>query len=225
MRVGFAAAREGAWLGYTHRVADPPGLRHAVERYLDVADFLGCGRTPVDFDIRVTDADEARADELLAPLKGRPFALLMPGTNWPTKRWPAAHFTTLATLVESHLSLAPVTAGAADAAEAAAGVPGLNLTNQTTVRELIALLKRAALVVCNDSGPMHLAAALRRPLVALFGPTDPHRTGPFGSEQSVVRLDVPCAPCLSRRCAHQTCLAALSPGDVLGRCRAALQHG
>jgi ADP-heptose:LPS heptosyltransferase len=95
-------------------------------------------------------------------------------------------------------------------------LPGVvNMAGKTTLRQLVALLRGAELVVANDSGPMHIAAALGRPLVTMFGPTNPVRTGPYGREETVVRLDVPCSPCYSRTCSHQSCLKLMGPGSVL----------
>ena len=229
-RVGFAAAREGSPLFYTDRVPSRPGERHAVERYLDVAEHLGCGRSPVMFDLPTTDADERAVDVLLEPLAGRPFAALLPGTNWVTKRWPASHFAELATRLPNETGLAVVIAGGPDAADAARAIrqaapDALNLTGRTAVRELVALLRRASLAITNDSGPMHIAAALGRPLVSTFGPTNPHRTGPYERGRSVVRLDVVCSPCYERACIHQTCLAALPVEQVLRRCVDELASG
>ena len=226
-RVGFAYAREAASLFYTDKVAERPGERHAVERYLDVAEHLGCGRSPVRFDLPTTEADDLAVERLLSPLRGEPFAVLLPGTNWATKRWPAERFASLAARLRGELGLRAVVAGGPDAAEAAgiilaAAPDALNLVGQTGVRELVSLLRRASLAVTNDSGPMHLAAALGRPLVATFGPTSTDRTGPFGRGGSVVRLDLICSPCFRRQCAHQTCLASLSVDSVVRRCAAEL---
>jgi ADP-heptose:LPS heptosyltransferase len=79
----------------------------------------------------------------------------------------------------------------------------------------VAVLEGAALVVANDSGPMHIAAALGRPLVTPFGPTSPARTGPYRRPDSVIRLDIPCSPCFSRTCSHQSCLRWLEVPPVL----------
>ncbi len=218
-RVGFGYAREGAAYFYNEPVAAREGHRNAAERYLDVAEHLGCGRDG-EACITMTTDDEAAAERLLESIGGESFALLLPGTNWPTKRWPAEHFAALA----DRLDVSTVVAGASDAEEAAAIIPGLSLVNQTSVRELAAVMRRASLVVANDSGPMHLAAALGRPLVALFGPTDPRLTGPHEKAKSVLRLDVVCHPCFSRACVHGTCLHALSVEAVFQRCLAALQN-
>jgi ADP-heptose:LPS heptosyltransferase len=78
-------------------------------------------------------------------------------------------------------------------------------------------------MVTNDTGPMHAAAALNKPLVALFGPTEPRRTGPYGHLENVLRLDLPCSPCLKSHCVYEKpneCLKAISPATVFERvCR------
>ena len=223
VRVGLASAREMAPLFYTHRVDDTArGPRHAIDRYLDVAEAFGCGRGPIDFALTTTDDDEVAVDQMLQGIGGR-FAVLLPGTNWPTKRWPSDHFASLAERLRRELKLSIVIAGSEDARAASEAIESdLSLVGRTSVRELIALLRRASLVVSNDSGPMHLAAALGRPLVAPFGPTDPVRTGPFHAAAGVVRLDLACSPCFSRSCVHQTCLRDLSPDVVLDACRGVL---
>jgi len=99
----------------------------------------------------------------------------------------------------------------------AGGAEVLDLSGRTSLPQLTALLERASLVIANDSGPMHIAAALRRPLVALFGPTNSIRTGPYGRDDAVLRLDIPCSPCYSRRCSHRSCLQQLSVASVLGQ--------
>ena len=209
VRVGFAAAREGAGAFYTDSVPDRGENRHAVERNLDAAEALGCGRGPVEFDLGMSDVDQASADALVP---AGPFAALLPGTNWATKRWPAEHFAALVGPLRDRFGLASVVAGAADAA----ALPGaVDLIGRTSLKQLVAVLGRASLVVANDSGPMHLAAALGRPLVVPFGPTHPARTGPYGRPECVLRLDLPCAPCYARSCVHQSCLRWLSPSAVL----------
>ena len=229
-RVGFAYAREAAGLFYTMKIARRPGERHAVERYLDVAEAprlrAVAGAVRLADDARGTSG---RVDGLLSPLDHDPFAVLLPGTNWRTKRWPAKRFASLASKMRSELGLRVVVAGGPDAAEAARAIlaaapDALDLVGRTGVRELVSLLRRSSLAVTNDSGPMHLAAALGRPLVATFGPTSPVRTGPFGRGGSVVRLDVVCSPCFERECAHQTCLESLSVESVIRRCAAEFER-
>jgi lipopolysaccharide heptosyltransferase I len=223
-RVGFANARELAWAFYTHRVPIETMEQHAISRYLALAKFIGCEEGPVEFPFATTEADREyvrgllRSDDRVAEASGSTarYAVLMPGTNWETKRWPVEKFAGLVKPLGERFGLVSVLAGGADAAAMAKDLPGaVDLAGKTSLKQLTALLEGAALVVANDSGPMHIASALGRPLVTPFGPTNPVRTGPFGRMESVIRLDIPCSPCYSRTCSHRTCLNALGIEPVL----------
>lgn len=230
VRVGFRNARELAWLFYTHRVPVPPGDMHAVDRYLAVAGALGCPTSPVDFGLAASPAEQQRVRLLLAaaglgdgasPGAGPPpFAVLLPGATWESKRWPADRFAALADALRRESGLAVVVAGGPDASDAARRMSGAtDLTCRTSLRELAALLRMASLVVANDSGPMHIAAAVGAPLVAIFGPTSPARTGPYRRPDCVVRADLPCAPCFRRRCRPLRCVEAVTVEMVLAAAR------
>jgi heptosyltransferase I len=81
-------------------------------------------------------------------------------------------------------------------------------------------IRLSELMISNDTGPMHVAAALGKPVVAIFGPTEPRRTGPYGQLQNVVRIDLPCAPCLKSHCTYakpMECLRAIPPETVFQR--------
>ena len=217
VRIGFADAREGAVFCYTHKVPVRRLERHAVDRYRMVAETLGCGGDPVRFVFATDDADRQYVASLVPPR----YAVLSPGTNWATKRWPPEHFAALAKPLRERFGLESVIAGGpGDTAlgkqiVAQAGPGIVDLTGRTNLRQLVALLEQAKLVVANDSGPMHIAAALNRPLVAPYGPTSPAATGPWGHYDSVIRLDLPCSPCYSRTCSHQSCLKWLGVDAVL----------
>ena len=216
VRVGFANGREFSPLFYTHRVEVGSGEQHAVDRYLKVASALGCGDAPVAFPFHVTDDDRAQVASLLGDARNEKYAVLLPGTNWPTKRWPVERFKSMVAPLRDRLGLKSVVAGSPAEVELASQVVGgINVAGKTTLRQLIALLQGAELVVANDSGPMHIAAALGKPMVALFGPTNPIRTGPYGREETVLRLDLPCSPCYSRACSHQSCLQWMGIEPVL----------
>ena len=221
-RIGLGDAREFAWLGYTRRTPRGPKERHAIERYLDAAEMLGCAREPVEFVFPTDDDDRRFVADLLATQSAaagvdlrRGFAVLLPGTNWVTKRWPAEKFGELVETLRDRHGLASLVAGGPDASPLAAHIAGaIDVTCKTNLRQLVALLERAAVVITNDSGPMHIAAALGRPTVSLFGPTSPIRTDPFGKAAGVVRLDIACSPCFSRTCSHISCLREL-PSDAV----------
>jgi lipopolysaccharide heptosyltransferase I len=215
VRVGLATARECAPLFYTHRVAPAAGERHAIERYLDVAEYLSLGRGPVEFVFNTSAADRDAVSEKLAEIAPRPFAVVFPGANWVTKRWPTTHFAALLARLRD-FGLATVIAGGSGDVSLTASLPAdLNLCGRTTLSETTALLERASLVIANDTGPMHIAAALGVPMVTLFGPTSEHRTGPYGRPLTVLRAELPCTPCFSRKCSHISCMNWLKPEEVV----------
>jgi heptosyltransferase I len=214
IRVGFANAREFAWAFYTHRVPIETTEQHAIERYLTLIESVGCARGPVEFRFNTDEKVRGTVNAMLRGLER--FAVLLPGTNWTTKRWPIEKFAAAAESIRGQFNLRIVTAGGPDDVALSKQIPAdLDLTGKTTLRELVALLERASLVIANDSGPMHIAAALGRPLVAPFGPTNPIRTGPYSRQESVIRFDIPCSPCYSRECSHQSCLRQLEVQPVV----------
>jgi len=213
VRIGFARARELAPVFYTHRVDVGSPEQHAIERYLTIAATLGCVREPVQYVFPTDDADRAHVRSLTSGI-GQ-YAVVLPGTNWVTKRWPVEHFAALVKPLRERFGLNTVVAGAPGDHELATKIDGLNLTGKTTLRQLVALLEDASLVIANDSGPMHIASALGRPLVTMFGPTNPARTGPHGRGDTVVNIGLPCSPCYSRRCSHVSCMHWLYPEHVL----------
>jgi lipopolysaccharide heptosyltransferase I len=221
-RVGFRNARELAPMFYTDAIDVGPPEQHAIDRYLKLAVALGCDTSEVAFPFHVTDEDRRHVDSHVGSI-GR-FAVLMPGTNWPTKRWPIEKFAQLVEPLEKRFAFKTVVAGGPDDIDRANQIGGTNLAGKTTLRQTVALLQRAALVIANDSGPMHIAAALGKPLVALYGPTNPVRTGPYQRDDAVLRLDIPCSPCYSRRCSHQSCLQWLEVESVLTQAESQLQH-
>lgn len=213
-RVGFANAREFAPAFYTRRVAIETVEQHAVDRYLKLLEAIGCPTLPVEFPFPLMDEDHLAAADMAKNLGD--FAVLCPGANWLTKRWPVQRFAQLVEPLRKQFGLNCVVAGGPGDAALAEQIPGAaNLCGKTTLMQLAALMQRAALVITNDSGPMHIAAALDRPLVALFGPTNPIRTGPYRHADSVVRANIDCSPCYRRQCPHQRCLQEMTIEPVL----------
>lgn len=182
------------------------------EHYVRLADAPGFAlREPLAPPQIAADAAQVAATQAkygIAP----PYAVLCPGAEYgPAKRWP--HFAELA----PRLELPAVLLGSANDAAAAAGVPGRNLVGQTTLDEAIDLIAGAERVVSNDSGLMHVAAALGRPLVAIFGSSSPERTPPQSAGARVLWLKLDCSPCFERECplGHLRCLRDISVDQVL----------
>ncbi|HZK80110.1 MAG TPA: lipopolysaccharide heptosyltransferase II [Humisphaera sp.] len=216
-RVGPREAREMGWIFYTHRVVTGFPQGHAVEQYLAIAEDLGLGRTPVEFKFP-TNADDRRFIANLIP-EGTKYAVFLPGTNWETKRWPPDKFAACVQPLRERYGLECIVAGAAGDSPLAAQITGArDLTGKTNLRQLVALLERAELVIANDTGPMHIASALGRPLVSIYGPTHPGRTGPYGRMGTVVHLDIECRPCYGRKCANVSpfaCMRKLEASEIL----------
>ncbi|MEW6249949.1 MAG: lipopolysaccharide heptosyltransferase II [Planctomycetota bacterium] len=224
-RVGFAGAREFAWLFYTRRIRPPAAARHAVDRNVHLARALDLPVT-AEFPLPVAEDERRSARALLQAAAGRPvphFLAVLPGARWESKRWPAARFADLIEDLSTYDSAVCVLLGAPDERPCATEIlarckaPLIDLVGRTSLPMLVALLAEADLVISNDSGPLHLAAALHRPLVALFGPTSPARTGPYSDTARVVQRPLPCAPCFRRRCplGHHDCLQGLPVDAVL----------
>ena len=231
--VGFADGREGSPWFYSKRVPVPQLEMHAVDRYLLVAKAVGAvGSSAPEFRFRIPQADHDEVDRLLSQsgvTSGMSWVAMNVSARWPTKRWPAASFAEVADRLQQEGCGAVVMIGGPDERADVSAVrekmqtPAIDLAGATTVGLLPALLSKASLLITNDSGPMHIAAAVGTPVVALFGPTSEVRTGPYGAGHAVLTEPVPCRPCFSRTCHNSLpleCLRAVSPEQVLAAVRA-----
>jgi len=226
--IGLDEVREGARGFYDVAVRRASFHTHAVDWYLSVLPPLG---VPVRTDFVWLPERPQIAAAVNSKLKTQnsKLILLQPGARWPNKRWPAENFAALARLIANNFRAARFAilgdAGDRPAAEIISRVLPercLNLCGETSLPEMIEWLRLCDLLVTNDTGPMHAAAALGKPLVALFGPTEPRRTGPYGQLENVLRIDLPCSPCLKSVCAWKKtneCLNAISPAMVFEQVR------
>lgn len=238
VRIGFAAAREFAWLFYSHRIVVAGPDEHAVDRNYGVSRMLGFADVPVAFPLPVQPQAVRNAAALLAELgvaPGERYAVAVPGARWDTKIWPAARFAAVADHLHRTRGLRTVVVGGGDerpqceAVAAAAGSPVANACGRTSLADLVALLDGAGIVVTNDSGPMHIAVALGRPVVCVVGPTNARRTGPYGSKNRVVNTELPCSPCYLRRVAQcrfgHACMQDLAALEVQAAVDSLLNQG
>ena len=203
---GWRGAREGSWLAYTHRIAIPTLDVHAIDRYLWVGELLGFDADPPDLTIHLPPEAISKVQRLLEEHRvsaDTPLVVLVPGTIWETKHWTIEGFAGVARefLRDGFaVALAGTKRDQERCRQIAAAAPGAcDFSGKTTPAELAALIRRAEVAVTNDSGSMHVAASLGKPMVSVFGPTNPVHIGPYERPESVVRVDLPCSPCNYRR--------------------------
>ncbi|MEM8765874.1 MAG: lipopolysaccharide heptosyltransferase II [Pseudomonadota bacterium] len=221
--------RRTGWLGESrygllndHRHLDPDRYPLMVQRFLALG--LPPGAEPVEVRAPVLKVDAERAATLMASLglAAGNVTALCPGAEFgPAKRWPAEHYAAVARheLDQGRGVWLMGSPGDAEACAAIAALaPGvMNLAGRTRLLDAVDLLAQAERVVCNDSGLMHVACALKRPVVAVFGSTSPGFTPPLNDQAQVLKLDLECSPCFARECplGHLNCLKTLEPERVI----------
>jgi heptosyltransferase II len=223
-RVGFVGEMRYGLLNDARRL-DRKALPLMVERFAwlaqDASSTLSRPLAPPRLNAGVDEAD--RVFSRLGTRKPQRFACFCPGAEYgPAKRWPAEYFSRLAAMLTEDGYEVWLLGSAKDAdigrqIADAAGTGVRNVCGGTSLDEAIALLSAADLVVTNDSGLMHVAAALRRPTVAIYGSSSPAFTPPLSDTARVVKLDLPCSPCFKRVCplGHFNCMMQLQPQQML----------
>ncbi|MEX0725298.1 MAG: glycosyltransferase family 9 protein [Planctomycetaceae bacterium] len=221
-----AAVRLGTRPGpfYTDRIRLDLTGKQTAELFRDILQPLGLHRSPLL--MRFPQLGRCRiSGQSLLQAHGRhdrPFAVLNPGHSpaWFTKRWPEDHWIALGKMLIAR-NIVPVVTGAPSEAEladriaAGIGPPATSLAGKTDLQALAGVLSLAKVVVSTDSGPMHMAALVGAPVVALFGPTHPVTSGPFGDGHRVLHRRLPCSYCFKKTCPTQhECLDQLSPAEV-----------
>lgn len=210
-RVGYARDLRGSLLTKSLKASGEITKKHQVYYYLNIVEALGAKApdAPVPV-LYVSEDEERKADELLASLSvdsDRTLIGVAPGASYgPAKRWPAEKFAAvLGKVAEESGALTLIFGGPDDKADASAladklGGDYIDLAGKTDLRGFIALAGRLSLFLTNDSGPMHITAALGVPTVAIFASTEPKLTGPLGPVVSVASSAVDCRPCFKREC-------------------------
>ena len=190
---------------YGKRVSPGAETRHVIDLYRTLVASQGAVRGQGAFELGVEEQDRSYVDARLAEHHLEEFIILNPGGGWVTKNWSPLKYGLLHDRIRQQLGLHTVLTwgpGEEDLVRevmaACQGEPPL--TFSTTLTQFIALAQRARLFVGGDTGPLHLAAACKTPVVGIFGPTDPLRNGPFHPSDRVISHPVPCGPCYKRTC-------------------------
>ena len=223
-RIGFTGECRYGLLNHRHRL-DKQALPRMVDRFLALAPGNTTCATPDDA-TPVLQVSHSAFDQVCTKLgltRGPRLAVLCPGAEYgPAKRWPAAHFATLASSLAQH-GYTVWTLGSnkdqeiGETIEQQSHGVAINLCGRTRLADAIDLLSGADVAITNDSGLMHVAAALARPLVALYGSSSPGFTPPLARRVAILQHPVPCSPCFARTCryGHLDCLNKLTPDAVM----------
>jgi ADP-heptose:LPS heptosyltransferase len=221
-RIGFDRLREGNFLFTNQRLTGDTG--HMIERYFKLLAPFDIREIPERIDIFVPEEKKKTIDDFLKEHVDphRPLVILNPHGTWPNKLYPNEKYGHVADrLLREKIQVVLAWGGQAerDAVEKMAG--GMEETPviapPTDLKELFYLLGKATIYLGNDTGPMHMAAAAQTGVVALFGPTDPARVGPWTKKSRVVTLKDLCDkwPCERRKCSTPDCITRIDPDDVL----------
>jgi heptosyltransferase-2 len=224
-RIGYVTRKRRALL--TVPVEPPEGDMHKVDYFLKLASAIGCDISNKDYEFFVPDAKRRYIASLLSESgigADDLLVVLNPGGNWQPKRWIEEHFAALADSLIAGYGAKVVISGALKDRARALRIKGMMkkgdaavLSGVTDMKQLGALLERADFVISGDSGPMHIAVAMKASTIALFGPTSPSLTGPYGSgSYKVIQKSTGCTiPCYDVTCDAPRCMEAISVEDVL----------
>jgi len=218
-RIGFSTDARSLLLSNATSLTDEIKRLHHSRHYLHMLKSFGIEGQIQDLCLEVTTAEKEWAGELLG--QGRWLAVNPGAAYGSAKRWYPERFARAADLLAEEFDLKVLLVGGPAEQQIGADIEeamereNLNLIGKTSIREMMAVISCCALMITNDSGPMHVAAALKVPIVAIFGPTDHTTTYPWSDDYEIVRADVECAPCLERTCpTDHRCMLSVSSDDV-----------
>lgn len=225
LRMGFSDAKELNTYFQDQVVDTGHAGAHAVDKNLLFARQLGCQPIPEDFKVFITEPWEHAVRLFLQDAEAGDCSRIVyanPGARWRTKLWTVHSWAALADRLRAKFGATVVFAGSSADREMINSIieltqePAVSSAGKLRLGESAALLRRSCVYVGVDSGPMHIAAFVGTPVVALFGPTDPARVAPYGNGHAVVtRENLECLGCRKRSCANRACLEQISPEQVL----------
>ncbi len=211
IKLGFKESDEGSPFFYTHKIHGSMNI-HAIDRYLEIAKFMGCNIENIEYPFAPYNPDPPILKRL--PEK---YIIICPSAGKPANRWQAEKFGALAATLKlpSIVIASKAETDIADIVVSCSEGKAISVAGQTSLKELVALIKNASFFICNDTGPMHIAAALDVPVFAIFGPANPVRTGPYGKIHTIIQKKLDCSPCYAKQpCSHFKCMNDLSVEDV-----------
>ncbi len=220
-KIGYDSMQELSGLFLNEKIHEDM-VKHAVDRYLDFLCHLGSDVDEKEFLIPVREENRNRVKNLLTinniDTKDR-FVAVNPVAFWATKLWENDKFARLCDRITEDLKAKVILTGdrsdgMIENIQSLMSHPSVNLGGQTTLRDLAHLYSLSSVVITTDSGPMHIAAAMGTPVVALFGPTDPLRTGPYGRGHVVIRKEMSCSPCFLKKCNSRKCMEEITVEEV-----------
>ena len=224
-KIGFDKKRgkEMSWLFPFERITPADPNRHMLTQYMEFAEHLGIKPDKISWDIPWAE-DENHIKSILA----YDYIVLNIGATKPANRWKSEYFAKLADMIEKQTHFKLVITGGNDDRQYAKEIETKahcqikNLCGKTSLKELVIVIANAKCVVSCDTGPMHLAVALGTNLIALFGPSDPERTGPYTG--IVIQEKLECSPCNKKKCKAPICMEKIKPEHVMDKLMDKLIH-
>ena len=201
------------------------GIKHRIEYHLDLVRYLGCNTEDIEWDVYLTKEEEKGIIGIMQKYKiEKPFLSVHPGARVPLKMWMIERYAELYDTIMREYRLPLVVLGSGEEKAIVDKIIAkmknrpINLVGMISLREVAGILKESALFICNDSAPMHIAAAMGTPTVAVFGPSKSIETGPYKNKSRIVEKDFPCRfTCDENVCKHTVfhgCMKAITPDDV-----------
>lgn len=226
-KIGFNKVREMAYIFYNEMVPLSTMDQHAVRRYLEIPKYLGIETGEPEFFLDIPKEAEEEARKLCGEIGlgthgGKKRLFINPNCRWVSKRWPWEYFRRLIRLLSQQDREIILIGGLGDREDMQHAFGGLgdqvhNIAGLTSLLGLAAMFKKGDCLITNDSGPMHLASAVNLPVVALFGPTNPLRTGPFPPDSTnhhILMSNESCSPCYKKACESMACMRNISIEQV-----------
>jgi len=228
--------KELSWV-FSKEIKPEVEQSHCVMRHLAVAKYLDCSlNNNTEYELKINEDEQNSASEVLKKCgvdSTKPYIVLFTGGGWLSRRWPIERFAKLCDEINNESIAQVVLIGGKEGGACEKGLNESLLSLSTTkifdttgllsLQQLMYILSKAAAFVGNEAGPMHIAMALGTPCVAIIGPTDPNRTGPYGKNVIVVRKSVSCQPCRNRKCKNIKCMQLIGVDDVFSALKKVLK--